>query len=139
MPKSLFVFSSLSLVSMLRARPAAAAALTTAAACTRTALAVTRLTGLSRSRPSALLPSPLPRLSVVSQTTGQSGKMWTFAGGGRDQRSLVDFIASQRRGVSGGDVSPVAIEAMKAVDRKEFIGPVAESRANVYLVSRRRF
>jgi hypothetical protein len=65
--------------------------------------------------------------------------MWTFAGGGRDQRSLVDYIASQRRGGSGGDVSPVAIEAMKAVDRKEFIGPVAESRANVYLVSRRRF
>ena len=118
---------------MLRARPAAAA-LTTAAACTRTALAVTRFTGLSR--PSALPLSPLPRLSVVPQATGQSGKMWTFAGGGRDQRSLVDWCVAQRRGGSGGDVSPVAIEAMKAVDRKEFIGPVEESRANVYLVSR---
>lgn len=61
--------------------------------------------------------------------------MWTFAGGGRDQRSLVDYCVSQRRG-GGGDVSPVAIEAMKAVDRKEFIGPVEESRANIYLVSR---
>ena len=116
---------------MLRARPAAAA-LTTAAACTITALAVTRFTGLSRSPSSSL---PLPRLTVVSQATGQNSKMWTFAGGGRDQRSLVDYCVSQRRG-GGGDVSPVAIEAMKAVDRKEFIGPVEESRANVYLVSR---
>jgi len=61
--------------------------------------------------------------------------MWTFAGGGRDQHSLVDYLVSQRRG-GAADVSPAAIDAMKAVDRKEFIGPMDESRANVYLVSR---
>lgn len=60
--------------------------------------------------------------------------MWTFAGGGRDQRSLVDYLVSQRRG-GAADVSPAAIDAMKAVDRKEFIGPMDESRANVYLDS----
>ena len=115
---------------MLRARPAAAAALTTAAACTRTALAVTRFTALPRSRPSTL-----PVFRAEGQNSS-NGKMWTFAGGGRDQRSLVDYLVSQRRGGRAGvDVSPVAIEAMKAVDRKEFIGPVEESRANIYLVS----
>ena len=51
-----------------------------------------------------------------------------------DQRSLVDYLVSQRRG-GAADVSPAAIDAMKAVDRKEFIGPMDESRANVYLVS----
>ena len=59
--------------------------------------------------------------------------MWTFAGGGRDQGSLVEYLVAERRG--GKAFCPAAVEAMKAVDRKEFIGPVEESRANIYLVS----
>ena len=112
-------------LSMLSAR-SAAAALTTAAS-RRTFIAVTRTGGLPYSR----LPLLPPRRLSVACPAGQN-KMWTFAGGGSDQNSLVDYCVSQRR---DGDVSPAAIDAMKAVDRKEFIGPVEESRANIYLVS----
>lgn len=63
--------------------------------------------------------------------------MWTFAGGGKDMNSLVDYCVAQRRGGGQGAVSPLAIEAMKSVDRKEFIGPMDESRANIYLVRRK--
>lgn len=60
--------------------------------------------------------------------------MWTFAGGGEDQASLVDYIVRSSRGA----VSSRAAAAMKRVDRKHFIGPLPESRANIYLVGERK-
>lgn len=126
--KSLFSFFFFPFSLYPPSMPAVAALATAAVASRRTVLAVTTRRRGARPRSSSSSSS-----LVVPKAHG--GGMWTFAGGGRDQGSLVDYLVAQRRGGGSGKAfCPAAVEAMRAVDRREFIGPVEESRANIYLV-----